>query len=111
MTSRIPPAMWVAIVALGFITLMTLFLAVAKGSLLNLITAGLNAALLLGLADGRKWAYVLTIVFSVLGAGFAFYHSGHQGMGVLLVNGLVAVPVLISTSFFFPPDQREPFQQ
>ena len=56
MTGRVPPAMWVAIVALGFITLMTLFLAVAKGSLLHLITAALDAALLLGLADGRKWA-------------------------------------------------------
>lgn len=102
MKKNIPGPLWVAIVALGIISLLTL-LSVRKGSVLvPLVAVVCNIALLLGLVRGHKWAYVLTIVFSVLGVAVGFAKSPSYGLAILLGNGLVLLPVLICTRYFFP---------
>ncbi len=107
MDGKIPPVMWIAIIAMGLYTVLSLSAGLARGSPALLLTAGANAALLLGLAKGKKWAYVIAIVVSGVSAAFAFWHSLNHGMSVLLADSLVAVPVILSTRFFFPPETPE----
>ncbi len=106
MKKKIPGPLWIAIIALAIISVLSLLLALRSGSVLALVAAALNVLLLFGLAAGHKWAYILTIVFSVLGAALAFGKGGQQGLAVLLSNGLVLVPVLITTKFFLRNEQE-----
>ena len=61
-----------------------------------------NLALLLGLLLGHRWAYVLVIVFAIAGAVVAFGRGGNHGLFVLLGNGVVVLPVIFSSRYFFP---------
>jgi hypothetical protein len=68
------------------------------------IDAVLSAILWIGLYQGRRWAYVLTIVFVALGTLLASSRAGlAAGFGVFLVDCLVLVPVLICKDWFFAP--------
>ncbi|HWI57251.1 MAG TPA: hypothetical protein VNZ22_08490 [Bacillota bacterium] len=103
----IPAPLWVTIVALGVITLLTLLSLLQSNLLARFAAAVCNLALMVGLVLGHKWAYVLTIVVSVLGVAVGFGKGFSSGLVMLLGNGLVVVPVLLSTRFFFPAeDQR-----
>lgn len=104
---RTPPApLWFAIVALGVISVLTLFGLARNPGVVVAAVLG-NFLLMLGLALGHRWAYVLVIVFSVLGVVFAFAKGGHRGLPVLLGNGIVLFPVLLSTRFFFPAEPQD----
>ncbi len=105
MERRIPPALWIGVAALGVMTLMHLLIGVQRGSNTLLVSAILDAVLLAGLLLGYKWAYVIVLV---LGAGLLvlpFTTLGKnpgQALLILFLNGLVIVPVLMATRFFFP---------
>ncbi len=107
MKRDIPGPLWIAIVALGIISLLTLVAMLKSGSLVLLAAAATNIALLAGLAMGHKWAYVLTVVLSVLGVVVTFGKSPSHGLAVMAGNSLVLIPVLISTRFFFPIQRHE----
>jgi hypothetical protein len=110
MKQEVPVPLWVAIVTLGLISLLT-FLSLLKGfSLVPLVTVACNIALMVGLYCGHKWAYIVTMVFSTIGVAFAFGKSASQGLAVLFGNGLVVVPVLLCTRFFFPAREESEFQ-
>lgn len=102
MRRDIPGVLWIAIVALAVITVLTLLSLPKSRSLVPLVAAGCNVGLLVGLVMGQKWAYVLTVVFSVVGVAVAFGKGASHGLAVLVGNGLVLLPVLFSTRFFFP---------
>jgi hypothetical protein len=78
---------------------------VQRGSSVLLVSAILDAVLLAGLLLGYKWAYVVVLV---LGAGLLVLpfttmgRSPEQMLLTLFLNGLVLVPVLMATRFFFP---------
>ena len=98
-----PPApLWVAVGALAIITLLTMVSATYRNLAVALGSAVLNVALLVGLVRAHKWAYVLTLLLSVTGIAVSFYKSPAQGLAVLLGDAFVLVPVLLSTSYFFP---------
>jgi hypothetical protein len=102
-----PPApLWFAIAALGIISVLTL-LGLARNPGVVLVAVFGNLILMLGLALGHRWAYVLVILFSVVGVAVAFAKSGHLGLPVLLGNATVLVPVLMSTRFFFPGEPQD----
>ena len=107
MRKDIPATLWIALAALAIITVLTLLSMLKSGSPVRLVAAACNIALLIGLARGQKWAYVLTVVFSVLGVAVAFNRGPSHIVAILIGNGLVVVPVLLSTSFFFPPPRHE----
>ncbi len=95
-----PPALWVGLVALGLISLAQLGASSHRHGIL-LISVGLNVVLLIGLYSGHRWAYVLTLFFCVAGAVAGFASKPSAGLIVLIGNGFVAVPVILSTKYFW----------
>lgn len=102
MERKIRPALWISIAALGIMSLIQLVIGVQRGSEVLFVAVVLNLVLLAGLLYGRKWAYVATLVFAVSGLVVALGRNAEQAMAVLVGNGLVIVPMIISTRFFFP---------
>jgi uncharacterized membrane protein len=105
MKKQIPASLWVAIVALGIMALIHLGLAIKTSALVLLVSVVLEAILVAGLIYGQKWAYILVLVFSVLGVAASLSKGADQGLGVLLGNAIVVVPMVINTRFFFPKPQ------
>ncbi|MBA4148134.1 MAG: hypothetical protein H0X66_08455 [Verrucomicrobia bacterium] len=101
-----PLEVWIALGALTFITLLQIIAAVSRNSGGLFVGALCNMALIVGLYRGHKWAYVVLIVFSIGGAVVAFGNSVQKGLVVLLLNAVVLVPILMSTRFFFPREQK-----
>lgn len=106
MRTPVPGPLWLAIATMAVVSLLTLLSLFRGAILVPLVTVVCNLALLFGLWQGHKWAYVVTIVFSVLGALFAFGKGPMHGLLVLIGNGLVLVPVLLCTRYFFPGSER-----
>ncbi len=107
MNKRIPAVLWVAIVSLGVMILSKADMAAKKPAvMLDAIVSGL---LLLGIIRGQKWAYVLTIAFTVLGTAVALDKNSRAAVQVFLLDCLVLIPVLTCTRYFFPtgsPDKE-----
>ncbi|MCX6904443.1 MAG: serine/threonine-protein kinase [Verrucomicrobia bacterium] len=122
-SSKLPGAMWFAVIILGLMVLGKL-VAVPFVGAKALISAGLSAVLLAGLVMRARWAYVLVIA----GSAYGVFHTAAQGalpagfhstvfqaqverllmaLLTLLLDALVFVPVLLSTSWFFPADYPE----
>ncbi|HUT30595.1 MAG TPA: hypothetical protein VMX13_12445 [Sedimentisphaerales bacterium] len=96
----IPGVLWIGLVSLGIMVLFKLAAVFSVGPRI-LVDAGISAALLVGLYLGHKWAYILTIVFVVLGTVFALSKGAGYGLLVLVLDCLVLVPVVLSTEYFF----------
>ena len=105
MRKRIPGLLWVAIVALWLMIFGKACLIPKKP--LILVDVALSAVLLFGIIRGRKWAYVLTILFSLFGTFVAFAKSGRAGIQVFLLNCLVLAPVLLCTRHFFATQEAD----
>ncbi len=115
MKKQIPASLWVAIVALGIMALIHLGLAIKTSAVVLFISVVLEATLIAGLVYGQKWAYILVLVFSVLGVTASVSKGIEQGFGVLVGNAIVVVPMVISTRFFFPkplaaPESKKPVE-
>ena len=102
MKKQIPASLRVAIVALGIIALIHLGLAIKTSSVGLLVSAVLEAILVAGFMYGQKWAYALVLLFSVLGVAASLSKGIGQGLGVLLANAIVVLPMVVSAEFFFP---------
>ncbi len=111
MKKQIPASLWIAIVALVIIALIHLGLSFKTSSLVLLVSVVVEAILVAGLIYGQKWAYILVLVFSVLGVAASLSKGAEQGLGVLLGNAIVVVPMVINTRFFFPKPQRPQGEQ
>jgi hypothetical protein len=103
MKRKIPGLLWISIVALILYALLTL-VAVNKSErpLLLIVSAVSNVIILIGLVLGHKWAYILTILISVVGIGVVFRKSFSSGVITLILNGLVIIPMILCTQYFFP---------
>ena len=108
---RTPPAaMWFACGALAMISLVQLFEGRGRYATIGVI---LQAVVLFGLLWGHKWAYVLMMIFTATGIATAFSKNASHGITVLVCDAVVFIPVLLSTSYFFPEQKptdspREP---
>jgi hypothetical protein len=71
-------------------------------SVFALRTAILSVLLLVGLALGRKWGYVLTLVYVLLAIALPFGQGSVQRIMAALIFVPVVVPMLICSRFFFP---------
>lgn len=100
--SGVPAVLWISIIALGIITLLTLIFGLSRGWVVALASAGLDGAILIGLLLGHRWAYVTLIILSIVGVAAAFSQGAGHGLAVMIGNGIVVVPVLLCTDFFFP---------
>ncbi len=107
MSKSIPGPLWIAIVSLGLMVLGKVGFALTTNPVI-LIDALLSGILLVGIILGHKWAYVLTLVFTVLGTIVGLAKGVESGIGILVIDCLVLVPVLICTSYFFPKSQPIP---
>ena len=105
MNRPIPGPMWLAIISLSLM-IMGKLLAVFKVGPLILIDAALSAILLWGLIKRQKWAYFLTVVFVVFGTVMTLRKGAASGLAVFFLDGLVLVPVLICTKWFFPENTK-----
>jgi len=101
MARKIPGALWISIAALGAISLIQLIISVQKGSAALLAGVAVNVALLVGLMHGHKWAYAATLFFSIAGLVVVLVRNPENAIGVLIINGIVVVPMVMSTQFFF----------
>jgi len=113
MERKIPSTLWIGVAALGAMMLIQLLVGVQKGSDFLFVAAILDAVFLAGLLLGRKWAYIGMLVFAVGGPLALLGRDPGQAITALLLNGLVVVPVILSTRFFFPgppdhPDAEKP---
>lgn len=108
---RIPGLLWIAIAALGVMTFIHLLLAFKTGSPAFFGAVVLEVILVVGLVHGRKWAYVLLFVFSVLGVAVSLSSGLQAGLGVLVGNAIVVIPMVICTRFFFATGRATPQSQ
>ena len=107
MARQAPPLLWVSIVAVGLISAILLGVGMRHGSVQSLSSAALNVVLMWGLARGHKWAYAVVLAFGLLGIAVASRHSAALAVAVAVGNGLVLVPMLLSTRYFFPTSANE----
>jgi len=101
MARKIPGPLWISIAALGAISLMQLAISIQKGSPALFVGVAVNVALLIGLVLGHKWAYAATLFFSAIGLAVVLVKNPENLIGVLIGNGMVVVPMVMSTEFFF----------
>lgn len=108
MERRIPPALWISIAVLAVASVMQLAIGLRGGRDWLFVAVLVNLVLLAGLAYGRKWALVATLVLAIRGFIMATAQGVAHALHVLVINGLVAVPVLFSIRFFFPERLSHP---
>lgn len=101
MKNTIPGLLWIAIISLGLMVVGKVGFAFTVGPLI-LVDAALTGVLLLGIIMGHRWAYILTLVLSVIGTISGLSKGLPSGIAVLVLDCLVLVPVLLCTSYFFP---------
>lgn len=99
---KIPGPLWIAIVTLVLMVAYKTNVAFS-GNPLAFFDVLLYGVVLAGIVRGAKWAYVLTLVFSVLGTLVALSNGAAAGMTVFLLNCLIFVPLFVCTRYFFAP--------
>jgi hypothetical protein len=105
---KIPGVLWISIATYSVITLIQLFIGLQKSSGVLLLSVVVGVALITGLILGHKWAYILTLLFATSGLVVSLGQGPENFIGVLIGNGLVVVPMLLATSYFFPGKQGRP---
>ena len=101
MEKKIPGPLWIALISLSVMVVLKVLFAFMVGPAI-LIDAAWSGVLLVGLYLGHKWAYVLTIVTIAIGTVLGFSKGVANGLGILVLDCLVLVPVLVCTEYFFP---------
>ena len=105
MQRAVSNVLWISLIALGLFSVVQFALGIALMNVVLLISVALNVALLVGLYHGHRWAFVVTLVFGVLGIIVALARNPALGLGVLIGNGLVLVPMLLAKDYFWGPRQ------
>ena len=103
MQREVPGVLWVGLVFLGLISIVQLVLGILHTHAVLLVGVALNLLLLWGLYHGHRWAFVVTVVLGSLGIVLALARGPIAGLGVLVGNGLVLVPVILARDYFWAP--------
>jgi hypothetical protein len=108
MQRAIPGVLWVSLIALGLFSVIQFLIGIAQMNLVILIAVAVNVLLIFGLYHGHRWAFVVTLVFGVLGIVMTLARSPAVGLGVLVGNGFVLVPMVLAKDFFWGPRATAP---
>jgi len=101
----IPTVLWVAIISMVFFACLHLVVSFSKP--IQLIAFFANFALLIGLYLGKKWAYVVTIIASLIAPVALISQDTGLSFVLLVINSLVLIPVLLATRYFFPKSVKK----
>jgi hypothetical protein len=101
MQRAIPGVLWISLTALGLFSAIQFVIGLARLNIVILISVAFNVAILVGLYRGRRWAFVVALAFGVLGTLVALARNPGFGLGALIGNGLVLVPMLLAKDYFW----------
>lgn len=98
----LPTTLWIAIIAMGIFAIIHLIIGFSKSD--QFIAFAINSILLTGLYFGKKWAYIFTVVFSILIPLplVAIKSDITTSIIILMLNSIVLIPLLLSTKYFYP---------
>jgi hypothetical protein len=97
----IPGVLWVSLIALGLFSFLQLLIGIIQPNVAMLISVVFNVLILVGLYRGHRWAFVVTLVLGLLGIVVTLARSPALGLGVLIGDGLVLVPMLLAKDYFW----------
>jgi hypothetical protein len=97
----IPGVLWISLIALGLFSLIQLLIGIMQPNVAMLISVVFNVLVLVGLYHGHRWAFVVTLVLGLLGIVVTLALNPAMGLGVLIGNGLVLVPMLLAKDYFW----------
>jgi hypothetical protein len=98
----IPGVLWISLSALGLFSGLQFVIGLAQMNVGLLIMVVVNVLLLVGLYHGRRRAFVATLVLGLLVIVVMLARSPGVGLGVLVGNGLVLVPLVLAREYFWP---------
>jgi len=97
----IPSVLWVSLIALGLFSFLQLLIGIIQPNVAMLISVVLNLVILWGLYHGHRWAFVVALVLGLLGIVVMLARNPALGLGALIGNGLVLVPMLLAKDYFW----------
>lgn len=99
---KMPDMLWVSIFILGVIEMNHILRGEPKSVGSLILGLVITVALMIGIFLGQKWAYVAELVLASVQVIWITGESTGKGIVALLVNCLVAAPMILSTRYFFP---------
>ena len=100
---EIPGALWFGLVALALIVVVQFLLGMGQGNVPLLIGAACSLVLLFGLYHGYRWAFVMTLLLGMLGILTTLVRNPLIGLGTIVINGFVLVPIWLAKDYFWAP--------
>ncbi len=102
---RVPGAVWVSVATLGVFAVGMIGIGVTGP--IELIAGGLLAGVVaLGLPFRHRWAHAMALVASVLAPVLMLLlGSATEALIVAAVNALIAVPLILTTAWFWKRDR------
>jgi len=101
----IPVALWIAIIGMGIFAVVHLISSFSQP--MQLIAFLTNLILLIGLYNGKKWAYIFTIIASIFIPLIVLLIDTGTAFFILILNSVVLIPLILSTKYFFPAFKDE----
>ena len=98
--NSLPRVLWFIIIVMAIFACIHLVVSFSKP--IQLLAFTINIILLIGLYYRQKWAYIITIIASLI-APIAIYNQNNElSVIILLLNSIILLPLLIATRYFFP---------
>lgn len=101
----VPTTLWIAIIAMGLFAIIHLVISFSSPS--QLIAFAANTILIFGLYNMKKWAYIFSIIVSLIAPLLLLSQTTGLALIILILNSIVIIPLLFSTRYFFPPLNKE----
>ncbi len=102
--SSIPKILWIAVISLAVFGIFHFILGLTNP--VQFIAFAINVILIIGLLRLAKWAWVLSILTSILAPILLLMRGDAYFYFILIVNLTVLIPVLLTTKFFFQNENR-----
>ena len=90
----IPGALWIAVISMGVFAIIHLVSGFSQP--IQLIAFLFNLILLIGLYQGKKWAYIFTIIVSIFIPVIILLIDTRAAFYILILNSIVLIPLLFS---------------
>jgi len=101
---KVPGVLWISIVGLVAVSILQFIAAIREPAIL--VGVILNLVIAAGLYHGRRWAYVLLLVFAIAGVLVGFARHPTNGLVVLILDGIIVAPAIMSHGYFWEPGER-----
>jgi hypothetical protein len=99
---QVPPAVWLALIALSVIGADLLVMGFAQDDLPQMLAGAYCGILIWGLVLAQRWAHVLTLV-TIIAAPVSLVYSGLMIEAVIATTILafIAVPLIVDATWFW----------